>query len=66
MFVHWLRSYGLVVGVVSIAMLVNSVCMYEYVTNTVCLCKLLFVKSVYVNAGNGNAIMPATRVKLQL
>ena len=35
--------------------------MYEYVTNTVCLWKLLFVKSVYINAGNGNAIMPATR-----
>ena len=42
-------------------MLVNSVCMYEYVTNTMCLWKLLFVKSVYINAGNGNAIMPATR-----
>ena len=56
----WLRSYGLV-GDENIAMLDNSVCMYEYVTNTVCLCKLLFVKSVYVNASNGNAIMPATR-----
>src|SRR4029434_10968619 len=55
-----------VVGVESMAMLVNSVCMYEYVTNTVCLWKLLFVKSVYINAGNGNAIMRATRVKLQL
>ena len=65
LFLLWLRSYGLV-GDENIAMLDNSVCMYEYVTNTVCLCKLLFVKSVYVNASNGNAIMPATRVKLQL
>ena len=65
LFLLWLRSYGLV-GDENIAMLDNSVFMYEYVTNTVCLCKLLFVKSVYVNASNGNAIMPATRVKLQL
>src|SRR4029434_7511478 len=60
LFLLWLRSYGLV-GDENIAMLDNSVCMYEYVTNTVCLWKLLFVKSVYINAGNGNAIMPATR-----
>src|SRR4029434_1295235 len=65
LFVLWLRSYGLV-GDENIALLDTSVCMYEYVTNTVCLCKLLFVKSVYVNASNGNAIMPATQVKLQL
>src|SRR4029434_492329 len=42
LFLLWLRSYGLV-GDKNIAMLDNSVCMYEYVTNTVCLCKLLFV-----------------------
>src|SRR4029434_5843038 len=54
-----------VVGVESMAMLVNSVCMYEYVKNTVCLWKLLFVKSVYINAGNGNAIMPATRATVK-
>src|SRR4029434_8783354 len=65
LFLLWLRSYGLV-GDENIALLDTSVCMYESVTNTVCLCKLLFVKSVYVNASNGNAIMPATRVKLQL
>ena len=50
MFVHWLRSYGLAGCVKDNPMLVTQVCkysvfMYEYVINTVCLCKLLVVKS---------------------
>ena len=48
-------------AVENIPMLVTRVCeysvfMYEYVTNTASLCKLLVVKSVYINASNANAI----------